>query len=86
MGRTPLHYAALDNAFDTARAMIAQGAELDARDRSGRTPLHFAAQQGSVGLAQLLIDSGAAVDLDRCIGAVTARLGAAGRRQRTAAG
>lgn len=44
-GRTPLHYAAVDNKLDDVNALIAAGAEIDAREETGDyTPRMFAAQ------------------------------------------
>jgi uncharacterized protein len=62
MGRTPLHYAALDDAAESVRALIDAGADVDARDQAGNTPLHFAAQEGSLAVGRILLEAGAAVD------------------------
>ncbi len=61
-GRTPLHYAALDNDVRKVDALLDGGADPNAADRQGFTALHFAAQQWSVQAAQILLDRGAAVD------------------------
>lgn len=42
LNRTPLHHAAQYGAMETARLLIAQGADFDARDWQGRTPLDLA--------------------------------------------
>jgi ankyrin repeat protein len=62
LGRSSLHYAALE--CDTARvlALIAAGAPIDLKDRDGRTALHFAAQSNSVDCCRALIESGASID------------------------
>jgi hypothetical protein len=44
MGRTAVHYAAIDGDVDGLRGFVAVGADLDAEDSAGWTPLHFAAQ------------------------------------------
>ena len=61
-GRTPLHYAALENDARKIDALLDAGADPNAADRQGFTALHFAAQQWSVQAAQILLDRGAAVD------------------------
>lgn len=45
-GRSPLHVAALHNAVDCVKLLLATGANLEARDTCGRTPLHAAASSG----------------------------------------
>jgi hypothetical protein len=52
-------------AGDTARvaALLREGADPDAADRSGWTGLHHAAERGDVALARLLLESGARPDL-----------------------
>jgi hypothetical protein len=44
-------------------ALVRQGADPDAADRSGWTGLHLAADTGDVALARLLLDAGARPDL-----------------------
>jgi ankyrin repeat protein len=61
-GRTPLHYAALENDVRKVEALLVGGADPNSADIQGFTPLHFAAQQWSVEAARLLLDRGAAVD------------------------
>lgn len=39
---TPLHHAVRFGALETARLLIAHGADLDAKDWQGRTPLDLA--------------------------------------------
>lgn len=62
MGREPLHYAALDDDAASARTLLDEAADPNARDRAGFTPLHFAAQQQSIQIAELLLEHGATVD------------------------
>ena len=62
-GRTPLHYAALEDRADDVRTLLADGADANAQDRAGYTPLHFACQQGALSAADALLAAGARVDL-----------------------
>lgn len=61
--RTPLHYAAVDNDDAAVKALILQGADVNAQDRDGFTPLHFAAQEYAVAAAKALLEAGAFVDM-----------------------
>lgn len=56
-----LHSAA---GFDAAsvRALLASGADPDARDANGDTPLHHAARAGRPEIVRLLLDAGATLD------------------------
>ena len=54
--------AARENRVDVARALIARGDDVDARDEDGWTPLHWAAEGDSLDVARLLIVRGAEVD------------------------
>lgn len=58
-GATPLHYAALNEDDGPLRALIAAGANVNARDREGRTPLHMAAFATRSRHALPLLEAGA---------------------------
>jgi len=58
-GWTPLHRAATT---EIAELLIAEGADVNAKDEWGDTPLHRAAQYGRKEVAELLIDNGADVN------------------------
>ncbi len=58
-GDTPLHWAALHNARDTAQLLISRGADIQAKDEHGHTPLHCAARNNACDAAELLISLGA---------------------------
>lgn len=60
----PLHAAASFNACETAARMIADGADINARDKNlGDTPLHKAAKSNAVEIALLLIETGLDVNV-----------------------
>ncbi|MEW6358100.1 MAG: ankyrin repeat domain-containing protein [Planctomycetota bacterium] len=59
---TPLHLAIDEVRQDIARLLIASGADVNARDRTGSTPLHFAAKTCQKQIAELLIRNGADVN------------------------
>lgn len=58
-GATPLMQAARGRKPEAARALLALGADVNARTRNGTTPLIAAAQAGCVETARLLVDAGA---------------------------
>ena len=62
MGRSELHYRALEGDLDGIRTRIAAGDSVGAPDYAGFTPLHFAAQQSQSAAAAFLIEAGAPVD------------------------
>ena len=57
-----LNEAALKGQTEIADILIAKGASVSVRDRSGATPLHQAALKGNLRIAALLLEHGAAVD------------------------
>ena len=58
-GCTPLHYAALGGSMDVVDALLAAGAEVDARADAGHTPSYYAAFGGHADVFQRLQDAGA---------------------------
>jgi ankyrin repeat protein len=63
LGRTSLHYAALDGPVDQVRDLLASGQRnVAATDKQGFTPLHFACQQYRDDVVEVLLDAGAPVD------------------------
>lgn len=42
--------------------LLAQGVDVDSRDRQGSTPLHLACQEAAISAARALLDGGALVD------------------------
>jgi ankyrin repeat protein len=59
LGSTPLHFAALNENSGPLQALIAAGANVNVRDKSGATPLHMAAFATRTEHAKLLLKAGA---------------------------
>jgi ankyrin repeat protein len=57
-GNTPLHWAAAKGHKDLAQFLLANRADVNARNDSGRTPLQLAASNGHPGVVQLLRQRG----------------------------
>lgn len=60
-GATPMHYAALNENSGPLKALLAAGADVNAKDRDGATPLHMAAFATRTENARLLLEAGADV-------------------------
>ena len=61
-GVTPLHLAALNGHKDVAELLLANKAEVNAKDNHGETPLHLAAVNGHKDVAELLLANKADVN------------------------
>lgn len=59
-GLTPLHYAAAFGSIDAIQALLAKGADLNAKDPRDATPLHYAAWDPQ--RAEFLLSKGASPD------------------------
>ena len=67
-GRSPLHYAAMEDDLDEVRRLIANGEDTNASDARGLTPLHFAAEYFAVRAGAELLSAGARVDSQDAFG------------------
>ncbi len=59
---TLLHIAAREGTVEKARALLEQGADLEAREHIGRTPLHIAVMWGQLDMTAFLLERGADVN------------------------
>ena len=67
--RTPLHWAARNGRASTAEILVANGADVNSRDKTGCTPLwHAAYQAGNESIVQLLCENGADLKLQNIWG------------------
>ena len=62
MGRSKLHYAAMEGNTAQVRELLSAGADAGLPDDNGWTPLHFAAQEQRVDVAEILLVAGTTVD------------------------
>lgn len=68
LGRTELHYAALEGDEQRVNDLLASGADPDAVDGDAHTALHFASQSGHLDAVRHLLRGGASVDLPNRFG------------------
>ena len=61
-GDTPLHSAASNGEVSEVKALLAKGAEVDAKTKYGSTPLHLAAWKGHLDVVKELLAKGAEVN------------------------
>lgn len=62
LGLTPLHYAAINSNKEVLMALIAAGADVNAKDIGGMTPLHISCTNGHIDNIRILINNGANVN------------------------
>ena len=68
---SPVADAAMEGDIATVRALLADGADVNAAQGDGMTALHWAAERGDDGLAEMLLYAGAVVDPVTRIGGYT---------------
>lgn len=56
---SPLHDAALEGNLDTVKELIANGLDLNAKNKFGNTPLHYASIAGHLKIVKYLLSNGA---------------------------
>lgn len=61
LGSTPLHLAATNPDVTAVKALLAAGADVNAKDMDGNTPLHMAAYTNRIEAAKVLLEAGADV-------------------------
>jgi len=54
-----IFWAAIANDVEIARRHVADGGDVDIRDKHGRTPLMYAAERGNAALVTVLLEAGA---------------------------
>jgi len=62
LGSTPLHMAATNPDISALQALLAAGADINAKDMDGNTPLHMAAYSNKFEHTKLLLEAGADVN------------------------
>ncbi|KAG7390530.1 hypothetical protein PHYBOEH_006976 [Phytophthora boehmeriae] len=63
-GKTALHYATSDDAFDVANILLDANATLDIPEETGKTALHLCIQEGGLLVTNLLLSRGANIDVE----------------------
>jgi len=58
-GRRAFNWAALFDQVEVIEILLQNGAQIDAKNRTGFTPIHHAAESGSAGAARVLLRAGA---------------------------
>lgn len=64
LGSTPLHLAATNPDVSAVKALLAAGADVNAKDMDGNTPLHMAAYTNRIEAAKVLLEAGADVNAE----------------------
>jgi len=65
----PLSHAAVQGDAPQIRKLIAQGTDVNARDKDGLTPLMWAARKGHTEIARALVEAGADMNVRDCASA-----------------
>jgi ankyrin repeat protein len=78
---TPLHWAAENGHRDVAELLLANKADVNAKDNNGYTPLSWAAKAGHKDVAELLLANGANVNAIDTMGRTPLHWAAAGNHK-----
>jgi ankyrin repeat protein len=65
--RTPLHWAAQQNSVDSAKLLLAHGADVNGLTSSGDTPLTIAKRNGRREIEAMLLQHGECVSVCVCV-------------------
>lgn len=68
LGRTALHYAALERNLPETQRLLTAGYNPSAKDDDGFSPLHFAAQSNCIAVSEALLSAGAEINATDCHG------------------
>lgn len=68
LGSTPLHLAATNPDVSALKALLAAGADVNAKDMDGNTALHMAAYTNRIEAAKILLEAGADVNIKTTAG------------------
>lgn len=83
-GASPLHYAVMKGRLPMIKLLIARGADVGSRTRTGTTPLHTAVLYSRLEAARLLIDAGADVNAQSATGTTPLKLAEAANNAKMA--
>ncbi len=84
VGASPLHYAVMKGALPMVSQLLARGADVNSRTKSGTTPLHTAALYNRFEVAELLLARGAEINAKSVGGATPLTIAETAHYQRMA--
>jgi ankyrin repeat protein len=84
VGASPLHYAVMKGTLVVVNQLLARGADVNSRTKSGTTPLHTAALYNRYEVAEALLARGADVNAKSVSGATPLTIAQAANYQRIA--
>lgn len=83
-GASALHYAVMKDKIALVGLLLARGADVNSRTKSGTTPLHTAVLYGRLEIAEFLLDKGADINAKSASGATPLSIANAANYQRIA--
>eukprot|EP01117_Protostelium_nocturnum_P009014 TRINITY_DN3235_c1_g1_i2.p1 TRINITY_DN3235_c1_g1~~TRINITY_DN3235_c1_g1_i2.p1 ORF type:complete len:352 (-),score=108.34 TRINITY_DN3235_c1_g1_i2:126-1181(-) len=75
-GETALHFAVQENYVEVVEALLAKGADANAKDLEGITPLHMAAGHNNTEIISLLLDNKADINASNAFGSTPLHIAA----------